>query len=316
MNARQCPDDLLVASRSRWLSDLERQALSAHLARCGECRAGEVAAGLFRRPVFTAGSGGTVTDADRALIERVAERASAAVLRSSRHAQPGWRRMAVAVAVVILLGLGGIASAWIGRSFVAPRSLVIEPVANRPVVFRRGHRSEGTLPPPAPPVGVPAAPARALPAKRVAAARPARDLAVAPAPSETAASLFAAATRARHDGDLRRAVTLYTTLRTAFPDSDQARVASVSVGDLLLRLDEPARALPAFDGYLSSLGSAPLREEALVGRARCLKKLGEGGAQGRVEEEEETWARLVREFPGSAYGPAARQRLGELRGAR
>jgi TolA-binding protein len=127
---------------------------------------------------------------------------------------------------------------------------------------------------------------------------------------ETAASLFAEAARARHDGDLRRAVGLYGTLRSAFPDSDQARVASVSMGDLLLRLDEPARALRAFDAYLSDVRTGSMREEALFGRARSLNELGDEKA------ERETWARLVRDFPGSAYGRVARQRLEELQRAR
>jgi hypothetical protein len=86
--------------------------------------------------------------------------------------------------------------------------------------------------------------------------------------------------------------------------------AAVSSGDLWLRLDEPARALRAFDSYLSDVRTGPLREEALFGRARCLKTLGDEAA------EAETWARLLEDFPGSAYGPAARQRLNELRGAR
>jgi TolA-binding protein len=302
MNARQCPDDLLVAARSRWLSDLERQAVASHLARCELCRAGELAAGLLREPFA---SGGAPSDADRALVERVAERASASTARAVRHAQPGWRRVAVAAAV--FLALGGVASAWIGRSFVSPRAVerARPPIASP--VSSRAHRNESWLgqqpTPVAPPHPLP-------PPKKLVAARPTRDGVVTPALPANAASLFAEATRARHDGDVRRAVALYTELRSAFPDSDQARVASVSMGDLLLRLEEPARALGAFDAYLSAVRGGALREEALFGRARCLKKLGEPTA------EQETWARLIRDFPGSAYGPVARQRLEELRRAR
>jgi hypothetical protein len=303
MNARQCPDDLLVAARLRRLSELERQALSAHLARCEACHAGELAAELLhQRLVLNA----AVPGADRALVERVAERASASLARDARHAHWGWRRVAAAVAV--FLGLGGVASAWIGRNFVSPRA--VAPVDGPPVssgsrAAPRAHRSESSLAP------APTSPSRPVaPAKKLAAARPARDVSAAVTSPETAASLFAEAARARHDGDLRRAVGLYGTLRTTFPDSDQARVASVSMGDLLLRLDEPARALRAFDAYLADVRTGPLREEALYGRARCLNQLG-----GEVAERE-TWARLARDFPGSAYGPIARRRLDELRRAR
>jgi hypothetical protein len=298
MNGRPCPDDLLVAARQRMLSELERKALSAHLDRCESCRAGELAAELLHAPLFT---GAMPTASDRALVDRVAERASSTVAKQARRAHWGWRRVAVTVAV--FLGMGGVASALIGRSFVSPRPVDPVPVQTGPEVGPRVHRGERT--PPAPRAAAPAP----LPSKRLAAARPVR-VGAALATADTAASLFADAARARHDGDLRRAVTLFGALRSTFPDSDQAQVASVSMGDLLIRLGEPARALRAFDAYLSDVRTGPLREEALFGRARCQRELGDGAS------EAETWARLVRDFPGSAYATAARKRLDELRSAR
>jgi TolA-binding protein len=301
MNAPACPDDLLVAARSRWLSDLERQALSVHLARCEQCRAGELAAGLYRQPLGSA----VATPADRALVERVAERASLSLAKVPRHAHGGWRRVAVVVAV--FLGLGGVASAWIGRSLLSPRAVERAPAPSVSSVGRRAHVKEHALAPLPPPAAPALSPA---PGKKLVAARPARETLVAAAAPETAASLFTEAARARHEGDLRRAVALYRTLRSVFPDSDQARVASISMGDLFLRLDEPASALRAFDAYLSEVRAGSLREEALSGRARCLKLLREEAA------EADTWARLTREFPGSAYATIARQRLEELRRVR
>jgi len=300
MNARPCPDDLLVAARRRILSELERKALSAHLGRCESCRAGELAAELLRDPLLI---DTTPNASDRALIERVAGRASLAAAKEARRAHAGWRRVAVTVAV--FLGMGGVASALIGRSFVSPRPVDPGPLQTIPEIGPRVHHGARTLAAPKA-----AAPAPLPPVKRLAAARPVRDGAAAMATASTAASLFADAARARHDGDLRRAVSLFSALRSTFPDSDQARVSSISLGDLLLRLGEPARALRAFDAYLSDVRTGPLREEALFGRARCLRELGDSAA------EAETWARLVRDFPGSAYGPAARKRLDELRSAR
>ena len=301
MNARQCPDDLLVAARRRSLSDLERQVLSAHVAHCELCRAGELASELLREPSF---SGAGAPDADRALVERVAERASASLARGVRRTHPGWRRVAAAVAV--FLGLGGVASAaaWIGRSFVAPRAVDKEAVPDplRRWTARDSKREHARASPPPAPSSRPIPPA-----KKLVAARPVRDSAAGVASPETAASLFAEAARARHDGDLRRAVGLYGTLRSAFPDSDQARVASVSMADLLLRLDEPARALRAFDAYLSDVRTGPMREEALFGRARSLSKLGDERA------EQETWTRLSGTFPAR---PMARSLVSGWRSCR
>jgi hypothetical protein len=295
-----------VAARRRWLSDLERKALSAHLARCESCRAGERAAAILQEPLAGAGA---ASEADRALVERVAARASAALAKGAHRAGFGWRR--VAVGVIAFLGLGGVASAWIGRAWVAPRAadrgaVVAAGSFVRPRVFRRNSNLASAPEPPPPPV----APARPAPPPRHVLARPIHEGAVAATPPETAASLFAAANAARREGDLRRAVALYEALRAAFPDSAEARVSAISRGDLLLRLGEPARALRAFDAYLSEGGAGSggsMREEALSGRARCARKLGDDAA------ERSSWSRLVQEFPGSAYGPVARQRLDELR---
>jgi TolA-binding protein len=300
-NERPCPDDLLVAARRRWLSDLERKALSAHLARCESCRAGERAAAILREPFADASA---PSEADRALVERVAARASASLAKGAHRGGFGWRR--VAVGVIAFLGLGGVASAWIGRAWVAPRAadrgaVVAAGSFVRPRVFRRNDLARAPETPP------PVAPARPVaPPPRHVLARPIHDGAVAATPPETAASLFAAANAARREGDLRRAVAAYEALRTAFPDSAEARVSAISRGDLLLRLEEPARALRAFDAYLSQGGGGSLREEALFGRARCARKLGDAAA------EQSSWARLVQEFPSSAYAPVARQRLDEL----
>jgi outer membrane protein assembly factor BamD (BamD/ComL family) len=136
-----------------------------------------------------------------------------------------------------------------------------------------------------------------------------RDPSAADEPPATPASLFAEANGERRHGNLRRAVTLYETLRAQFPESDQARLSSISVGDLLLGLGEPGRALRAFDSYLAEVRGGALGEEAMFGRARCLRELGD------APREAETWHGLVRDFPASAYAPIARRRLAELRGA-
>ena len=122
-----------------------------------------------------------------------------------------------------------------------------------------------------------------------------------------ARSLFAEANAVRRAGELGRAVGLYQRLRRDFPGSAQALLASVSAGELLLRLGDPAGAVAAYDSYLEHASGGALTEEALLGRARCLARLG------RNAEEQQTWEDLVHRFPRSAYQPAAVKRLGELR---
>jgi TolA-binding protein len=298
---RACPDDLLALARRRPLSDLERQALSAHLPHCDLCRVGQLAAELLHDGRRLAP--GQSPEQDRALIERVAARASASVARGSRRTRPGARRFAVAA--VAILGMGSGAFALVGH---APRGPTpAEPPAgptgkDHPAI----HRQLWKRPPIATaPTPVAAAPVP-VPRKRIAFTTE-RDAAPPAVPSATAASLFAEANVARRGGDLGRAASLYGTLRDRFPDSDQAHLAGISLGDLLLSLDEPARALGAFNSYLAEVRAGPLREEAMFGRARCLRKLGD------VRAEEETWVILLRDFPASAYAPAARLRLAQLR---
>ena len=127
---------------------------------------------------------------------------------------------------------------------------------------------------------------------------------LAPQPRD-AAALFAQANAVRRAGELERAIGLYQSLQRQFPESSQAHLASLSLGDLLFGLGDATGALAAYDAYLHS-PKGSLTEEALFGRARCLARLG------RTAEERQTWEQLVRRYPRSAYRPAADRRLEEL----
>jgi hypothetical protein len=295
----------LALSRRGPLSDLERQALAAHLSHCELCGVATLAAELLRSDPRVAPD----AESDRALVARVAEKVSSSEARTARPSRATWRQ--VAVAAMVLLSVGSGAFAWIGRRPPAPRTVApMAPAGARPHttvkrVAREPAATEApTESPPPSPSPTPTPRRRAVTTPR---AEP--DPGEALEPPATPASLFAEANGERRHGNLRRAVTLYETLRARFPESDQARLSSISVGDLLLGLGEPARALRAFDSYLAEVRGGALGEEAVFGRARCLRELGD------APREVETWQGLVRDFPGSAYAPIARRRLAELRAA-
>jgi TolA-binding protein len=160
----------------------------------------------------------------------------------------------------------------------------------------------------------PSAPSAASPPSgdvRVALARPipsARAPAAVPRPpiaDSSAPALFRAANQARRAGELAEAQRLYRALQAGFPGSAEATLSFLSLGDLSLSRDAFADALEQFDAYLHS-GDTALAEEALVGRARTLARLG------RTADERETWQRLLASHPRSDYRWRAQQRLDAL----
>jgi TolA-binding protein len=123
----------------------------------------------------------------------------------------------------------------------------------------------------------------------------------------SAAELFARANDARRTADTKRAIALYDELQTRFPDSREASTSRVALGRLLLdREGEPARARALFEGYLEHDPSGALAEEARVGRAQALMRLGERNA------EREAWLELLERHPTSVHAERARQRLAAL----
>jgi TolA-binding protein len=125
------------------------------------------------------------------------------------------------------------------------------------------------------------------------------------ADGDTPASWFRRANAARRAGDLVVARGLYGELESRFPGSGEARLSHVSLGKLLLASGNAPEAERQFSWYLSS-GSGELAEEALVGQAESLDRLG------RHEEERKCWERLLRDFPGSVYAAQAKSRIDKL----
>ncbi len=304
---RQCPDDLVTRARRHELSDLERRALDAHLETCGPCRAASAMATLFDAiPESQPG--------DDQLVARVTAKATRARRRAGGH---GLR--AAAIVALTVLTSGAAVGAWLAhRATEAPTTSPPPPEAHASRgAARSPSLSKLATAPASPADDETPSPGAERPKPAVDTERKrqpvARGDATAPnlnpatvSAEPTPGALFARANAVRRAGEVREAIALYQTLRQRFPASEEARLAAISQGDLLLGAGEPARAIEAYAAYLRAAPHGSLTEEALFGRARGL------GLLGRDREEREAWEDLARRFPSSAYHPAAERRLREL----
>ena len=131
---------------------------------------------------------------------------------------------------------------------------------------------------------------------------PVRVSNVAAAPVVGPAELFDEASDARRRGDYGRVLDLDGELEHRYPTSREAQVSRRIVGRLLLDRGDPTGALARFDSYLAA-GAGDLAEEAMVGRATALNRLG------RSDEAIRAWSAVAAAFPDSPYAARARARL-------
>jgi TolA-binding protein len=120
-----------------------------------------------------------------------------------------------------------------------------------------------------------------------------------PPTSLSAEQLFARANEARRKGRDTAAIEDYRTLQKNFPSSPEAIESHVALGRLLQRGDAAA-ALREFDRYLADPSAGTLKEEAMIGRAQSLGRLG------REDEARRAWQRLLDTYPDSIYADQAR----------
>jgi len=145
--------------------------------------------------------------------------------------------------------------------------------------------------------------ARALPRTPRAAAKAERTM----VPVGSAAELFARANLLRRRDEVIEAAVVYRELQRSFPGSAEELLSRVVLGRLLLdRLDDGAAALAQFESYLAAASQGSLREEAMVGRAIALGRLG------RATEERNAWNALLDAFPRSTSAARARARVAAL----
>jgi TolA-binding protein len=278
------PEELLDRERAGRLTDDERAALDAHSARCDACRVERALREDFAAELEP-------KDEDHALIERALGHALQPSTEKIRLVRNGRGKVWLLAAAAALVAVAAVAA-----------------------LATRTDRKVGT---PAPTEPVPFAPAPLVPVPApVLSATPAPELEVFPLPEPlpsskvrlsdkvpSAAELFASANRARHDKRDAEAIRLYRELQTRYPDSREARASRVTLGQLLLDTKDPSRALGEFDGYLKDGSQGAVTEEAIVGRARALEKLG------RTAEERAAWQELLAQFPSSVHAAQARERL-------
>jgi len=236
---------------------------------------------------------------DDALIARSIDGAIARTKAQGADRSSSRKRSAHAVALVaaVLVVATG-AFGWIEHAGIARR---IREQTRAPEVMPRSSRAST-------PTTVPPEAAQAVEAS--SAETP--ELSSTPAPQSpaidlTAPELFAQANDTRRRGDAVAAARQYGALQRRFPRSPEASLSHVALGRLYLdRLVDPGRALAQFDEYLVGGRDGELGEEALVGRALALQRLG------RADEERSAWRTLLDAFPRSLSADRASARLAEL----
>jgi TolA-binding protein len=299
------PEDLLEKEAQGALDEGDRARLEAHLAHCAACRmerqlradfADELEAEMPLERVIGLGI-------EQAPVMVPSPRQSLIVPRGPR------RRMHRAVwllAAAVLL-VGGVAAAAMGLSETRWSVFRAVPAVTQdvlPAAAATHAKAHGVA---APRVKEPEsiAPSADSIAPEAIAAPPPPPVHASPAAAATVigpAELFDQANDARRRGDYGRVLDLDGQLEHRYPTSREAQVSRQIVGRLLLDRGDPTGALARFDSYLAA-GAGDLAEEAMVGRATALDRLG------RSDEATRAWSAVAAAFPDSPYAARARARL-------
>jgi TolA-binding protein len=126
-----------------------------------------------------------------------------------------------------------------------------------------------------------------------------------PSTTRPLAELLHTAREARMAGRHADAAVALRELIATYPDSADARTATVTLGQLeLKKLGRPAEARRHFARYLNKPGS--LAQDALVGQADACRAMRD------IECERTTLERIIRDFPGGPADAAARRRLQDI----
>lgn len=305
------PEDLLDAAHRGALDDAGRARLAQHLSHCAACAA-EVAMIDDFDVLDLPGDDALV---DRLVASALGEAPVLPVLQAPaaaprKKAVGAGRTILYAVAASLLLGaFSGAAAAmfalWpaLTQDEPEPEHAPAAVEETEPPPARRGRRARAEAIEEAveEPVEEPALEAPVEEPAVEAEPEPAR-----PARAPSAEELLAAANRARREHRYPVAVRLYRRLQSAHPRSREAALSRVTLGRLLLDgTHDPRGALREFDRYLAQGRHRVLDEEARVGRALALMRLG------RRTEEQRAWRELLAHHPDTLHAERARSRTGD-----
>jgi TolA-binding protein len=288
------PEDLLERRARGSLSSADQARLEQHLAECDVCR------------VEGALSAQAALDVEPLRDEKLLVARLKRDVAQRLKATPTSRARRKSALIAVTLAAGSLASVAAAATIVVIHRSAAPHAVAAPAPPKAQSRA-------APPIAEPeAAPAIEPNVPEPAeVAPPGTEPVPKPAAVEvsSAAEAFSRANLARRDGKVKEAVRLYRALQERFAGTSEELVSRVALGRLLLdRLGDSRGALVQFNSYLASPGSGALREEAMVGRALSLERLG------RSAEERAAWKALLEAWPKSTHAKRAQARLAELDG--
>jgi TolA-binding protein len=298
-------EDLSARARQRDLTVEERRQLMAGLAASAEARLAHRAGAEFDAE-------DTVLPGDEALVERVLRRA----LTPPRARSSRWRQAWLVAAASLCVAAASFGAPWLARrvnevpppapSSALKRSSVGAAVGGASTARIQGPPTSASIEPPVAEAALPA-PVTRSPQPELAAPSPLRTaLPVLPPESvvvETAGQLYAEANRARRAGQTALAISRYDDLQRRFAGSPEAQSADMPLGMLALGQGRAKVALLHFGRVVSRGAGGGLLPEALWGQGQALAMLGQSDAA------RASYARILDEYPDSAYAAGARARL-------
>ena len=281
MNSCVHPEVALDLAVDGTLPAAQRQDLDLHLAACPACAAHLTVAQRVRQTLAE-------QPWDQQLDRQAVDKAMAGLFPPRSVGVRYQRALALAFALSVLLVVAGVAGAAFWRSHrLALPPLPLPQPSEKPVV----------------PHSVPT-PAEAIPVPEPTASLEEPALQRSPRAQPSAAALFEQAVSLRSEGRVDAAVAAHLRLQRLYPHARETRVSFALAGRLLLEKGVTEQALAQFNQYLARPGD--VAEEALVGRATALGRLGRSAAEAAA------WRDVLARHPGSVWATQAKNRLAAL----
>jgi TolA-binding protein len=303
MSTRDTHPEAWLDERPETLREDERRELSRHLRQCDACKLHEqLTPSLMDQLQLKPGDSARI---NIAVADAVRQFEAQPLL--PLETRPRWstaKKAALSAAAAALMALSAAAAMRSARHDAADAAPA-PPLRQRPPVEVVVERPSPDVPPPSTVVGELPGQTESEP-RAVASPVGPRKVPRAAAATQPA-DLFARANVLRRAREFDRAETVYRQLQSGWPKSPEAALSKILLGRMYLdQLGDAPAALRQFDGYVRDTRHAELRDEALIGRALALGRLG------RHADERAAWEQFVREFPNSVYAPKAQTRLRAL----